>query len=72
MNVKTMLFGAAFALATGLGIGLSTSAWAVDPVCRSDCAEQRQSCYAFSCGGLSSQQCSALCNGRYNLCISKC
>jgi hypothetical protein len=68
MKIKTMMLTAALALSAGIGAGFSGNSHAIDPGCRGDCGEDRQSCNA----GCNSQGCYVACYNAYQACIAVC
>jgi hypothetical protein len=69
MNMKTIVLAAMLALSAGVGVGFSTNSYAVDPVCRGDCADDRQGCN-FGC--LGSSACQQACYNAYQACLAAC
>jgi hypothetical protein len=71
MKIKTMMLTALLALSAGIGAGFSGKSYAVDPVCRGDCADDRQGC-SFNCYGPGAQACLTACYNAYKACVAAC
>jgi hypothetical protein len=69
MKIKTIVLTAMLALSAGVGVGFSTNSYAIDPLCRGDCAEDRQGCN-FGCHGNSA--CLQGCYNTYRACLAAC
>lgn len=72
MNIKTLVLGTVLALSAGIGIGFSGNSHAVDPLCRGDCADDRQGCNFGCTGQPNAQACQAACYRAYQACIAAC
>jgi hypothetical protein len=68
MHLRKLILTAALAAAAGLGAGFSGTSYAIDPVCRGDCADLRQGCN-FNC---TTQACFQGCYNQYQACIAAC
>jgi hypothetical protein len=73
MKIQSMMLAAALALSAGFGAGFSGNSYAVDPVCRGDCADDRQGCN-FGClsSGPNYQSCVTACYNAYRACVAAC
>ena len=73
MKIKTMMLTAVLALSAGIGAGFSGNSYAVDPVCRGDCADDRQGCN-FGCTGNGGnyQACTIGCYNAFRACVAAC
>ncbi len=69
MKMKTIVLTAMLALSAGIGMGFSTSSYAIDPLCRGDCGDDRQGCN-FGCYG--NQACMQACFNAYQACLAGC
>lgn len=72
MKIKTMMLTAALALSAGIGAGVSGNSYAIDPLCRGDCGEDRQSCNYNCAGKPGYQACVAACYNAYQACLAGC
>ncbi len=72
MNMKTIVLTAMLALSAGIGVGFSANSYAVDPICRGDCAEDRQGCNYGCTGKPGYQACVAACYNAYQACRAAC
>lgn len=72
MKLKAILYACTFAVATGLGIGISGTSTA-DPGCAGDCFAARYECYAdCATGSANLAQCRAACQDAYQACLAAC
>jgi hypothetical protein len=71
MKIITMMLTAVLALSAGIGAGFSGNSYAIDPVCRGDCADDRQGCN-FGCTGPGAQACFAACYNAFRACVAAC
>lgn len=71
MKPKVLITAVLFAIATGLGVGVSGTSVA-DPGCAGDCFAARYECVADCAGTPNYQQCRTACQVAYEACLAGC